>query len=451
MLFTRTGPGFLQHCRKEFVQLASAYQLGPPNAPGGHRAAAYDDDDPEEFRLEYFKPGFVADSHALRKVLRSADTPPAAMRLLVSIADLTTGYRVEWSAIRRQYLMEHADIQSRSTFQDAKRWLLDAGYIRCYKVHYGSNSKDAGYKESLKDGCTAYALGESLRVLLRPEEREARRGRRRGLKVVPDQGGIRPAGQHVSGEPDPMIKKQENQDQQHRPSAPPVPEPFGDDELFGCIEQLEREWNEPNETPDHPEPTCAPRDTARHAPQEQPARSAEQGRLVAQLTDLGVHERVAQRLAQTQTADVIASAIARLPKVDTKNPAGYLVAEISRGGYKEPDRTKPLRVYHDEIHEKRKAEREREAEAKEQSSRTTTDALDRYAQLLPDHQAELTAALHHQAHAEGFTRLPGWSESHPLYRGLLAELVAEWITRNTAASRTNPGFQVSMSDASDRL
>lgn len=395
-------------------------------------AAAYDEDDPEEFRLEYFKPGFVADSHAFRKILRSADTPPAAMRLLVSIADHTTGYRLEWSAIRRQRLMEHADIQSRSTFQDAKSWLLEAGYIQCYKASYRSNSKDAGYDESVKGGCTAYALGESLRLLLRPEEREARQShrpaRRKGLRAVPEPQGVRPTGQHVSAQPDPYVKKQEKLDQQQQPPASPVPEPPGDDGLFGCVEEFERGSSSDGRSPDE-EPTCALGDTAQPAHQDRPTRSAELGRLVAQLTELGVHHRVAVRLANTQTPEVIASAIARLPKVPTTNPAGYLVAEISRGGYKEPDQTKPLRVYHDEIHRLRQAERDKDAEAKEQSTRKVASALDEFAQLPPEHQAEIHAQVDRQAHAEGFTRLfPDWGRSHTVYQGLLAELVAKRIT-----------------------
>jgi hypothetical protein len=407
-------------------------QLAYASPSGGRRAAAYEDDDPEEFRLEYFKPGFVADSHAFRKVLRSAGTPPAAGRLLVSVADHTTGYGEEWSAIRRQRLMEHADIKSRTTFQDAKSWLLKGGHIQV--------------KWDPSKGCMVYALGESLRVLLRPEERLAKRGartgRRRALKAVPDQVGVRPAGHHVSSQSDPMIKKQENEDQHHRTPAPPVPEPFGDDELLEVVIEREQEWNGPDETPDPEEPTCAPGDTAQPAHQEQPqqpARSAELGRLIAQLIEQGVHERVAVRLAKTQTPEVIASAIKRLPKVATTNPAGYLVAEISRGGYKEPDRTRPIRVIQDEIHRQRQAERERDAEVREQSSAKVAQTVDRFALLPPDHQAEIRDRLRRQAEAEGFTRLPGWSQDHPVYRGLLAEMVAEWIPSALSGVVLAPG------------
>ena len=367
-------------------------------------AAAYDEDDPEEFRQEYFKPGFVADSHAFRKILRSADTPPAALRLLVSIADHTTGYRLEWSAIRRNRLMDHADIKSRSTFQDAKSWLLKAGHIQT--------------KWSRADGCTAYALGESLRLLLRPEEREARRtttNRRRGLKAVPDTQGLRPTDHHVSAQSDPMLKTKENIDQQQATPAPPPPEQ-GDDALLGIVQELEQEWTSPGGDE-------AALSNEQH---QQLADTAETGRrLVAQLIKQGVHERVAARLANTQPAEVIASAIARLSKVTTNNPAGYLVAEISRGGYQEPDRTKPLRVYHDEVHRLRQAERDRDADAKEQSTRKVASALDQFAQMPPEQQSEIHAQVDRQAHAEGFTRLfPDWGKSHTVYQGLLAELVA---------------------------
>jgi hypothetical protein len=165
------------------------------------------------------------------------------------------------------------------------------------------------------------------------------------------------------------------------------------------------------------------------------AAATEKNNLVAQLLQQGVHHKVAIRLAHAQPADVIRKAIARLPKVPTNNPVGYLVAEISRGGYKDPDPTKPLRIIRDEVANLRQAERERDRQAKELSSARVATALEKFTQLPQEQQAGILQELEHQAQAEGFSRLPGWNKSHPAYSGLLAEILAKCQANAQIGSR----------------
>ena len=389
------------------MQLARAYQQGPNHAPGGRRAA-YEDDDPAP--TSYFDTAFTATANPLLESIYTDPNVNPDTRLLLFISRFSTGWLKPEAILSEAFILEGTGM-SRSSLYRSKINLVNAGSIIISHT---------------KAGNCVYRLAPHLQCL-----KGASLGPQTAAKKAEKRWNGSPVGHPHRVYPDTSCKEnKENLDQQHRPSAPPVPEPFGDDELLEVVIELEREWNGPDETPDPEEPTCAPGDTARPAHQEQPqppARSAELGRLIAQLIEQGVHERVAVRLAKTQTPEVIASAIKRLPKVATTNPAGYLVAEISRGGYKEPDRTKPIRVIQDEIHRQRQAERERDAEAREQSSAKVAQTVDRFALLPPDHQAEIRDRLRRQAEAEGFTRLPGWSQDHPVYRGLLAEMVAEWI------------------------
>jgi hypothetical protein len=352
--------------------------------------------EPEEAqRPEYFKPGFVADSHALRKILRSSSTPPAAGRLLITISDETTGRQVEWRPIRRRKLKELADIQCESTLQNAKRWLLKNEHIQ--------------QRWNSAECCNEYALAEPLRLLLRPEERAARANptptRKPRLQAVPATPPLQPIVGPPCNELQPYSKKQENHDQHQEVSSPDIPHPVSDDVI-----PISGEVVKTDVTPDTPVITSSP--TAKN-------------NLVSQLIQQGVHAKVAIRLATTQPADVIQRALARLPKVATNNPVGYLVAEISRGGYKEPDPTKPHRIIQAEISDLRQRERDQDREAKELSSARVSSALEAFAQLSSPHQAGILAQLEHQADTEGFNRIPGWGKSHPAYSGLLAEIIAK--------------------------
>lgn len=354
--------------------------------------------EPEETqRPEHFKPGFVADSHSLRKILRSSATPPAAGRLLVTISDRTTGFQVEWAPLRRRKLMELADIKCEATLQNAKRWLLQHEHIQT--------------RWNRSECCTEYALAEPLRVLLRPEERAARAkptpSRKPCLQAVPDPHPLQPITPTPCNELQPYRKKNRKPHDHHQQDPPEIiPNPVSGDDVI--ITSGEVTVEVVSDTTD----TVATE------------KNSLVSQLLAQLLAQGVNGRMAARLVTSQPADIIQRALERLPRVATKNPAGYVVAEIQAGGYKDPDPTKPLRIIRDEVANLRQAERERDREAKELSSARVATALEQFEQLPQEQQAGIIARLEHQAQAEGFNRLPGWSENHPAYSGLLAEILA---------------------------
>lgn len=84
---------------------------------------------------------------------------------------------------------------------------------------------------------------------------------------------------------------------------------------------------------------------------------------------------MAYKLAKNHSEEVIAQALSRLKNVTAENPAAYLVAEITRGGYGQPapDKTKLARLEQEKIHQKRRREREQEAQDKDQSSQRVAD------------------------------------------------------------------------------
>jgi hypothetical protein len=147
--------------------------------------------------------------------------------------------------------------------------------------------------------------------------------------------------------------------------------------------------------------------------------------LADQLKQFGVSEFMAYKLTRNHPEEIIALAIGRLKQVAVANPAGYLVSEILRGGYGQPvkDTTKATRLEHEKIQALRRNERQREEIAKEQSSAQVTALLQQFESLSANSQQALQLQLEDQARQEGFARLPGWGHSHPLYRGLLAEIV----------------------------
>lgn len=159
-------------------------------------------------------------------------------------------------------------------------------------------------------------------------------------------------------------------------------------------------------------------------PERTPTPGNEQGLLVAQLKQLGVNEIMAYRLVKTSSDEVIRRALARVKTIQTTNPAGYLVSEISRGGYQaKPDATKAIRLVHQEIREKRQLEK-LQIELQRETAQAKADRLWIAFEGLPrTRQDELKRLVHDQAVREGFSRLAGWGETHPAWRGLLQELM----------------------------
>lgn len=153
--------------------------------------------------------------------------------------------------------------------------------------------------------------------------------------------------------------------------------------------------------------------------------AAPQGLLVAQLKQMGVNEIMAHRLVKTASEEVVRNALARVKTLQTSNPAGYLVSEISRGGYQaKPDKAKALRQAHQEIHEKRQLEKQK-VELQRESDQAEAQRLWLAFQNLPlERKAGLKRQVRDQAVTEGFTRIPGWGEEHPAWRGLIQEMMS---------------------------
>lgn len=152
---------------------------------------------------------------------------------------------------------------------------------------------------------------------------------------------------------------------------------------------------------------------------------APQGLLVAQLKQMGVNEIMAYRLVKTASEEVVRNALARVKTLQTSNPAGYLVSEINRGGYQtKPDSTKAIRQIHREIHEKRLLERQLEQKHHDAAQTRAEQLWQAFAELSPERQADVRERVHKQALQEGFTRIPGWSEEHPAWRGLVQEAMS---------------------------
>lgn len=150
------------------------------------------------------------------------------------------------------------------------------------------------------------------------------------------------------------------------------------------------------------------------------------GLLVSQLMHLGVNEFMAHKLAKNAPGEIIEKALERVKTIQTTNPAGYLVSEISRGGYQEkPDPNKAQREFHREIHVKRQKERELTEQANQVAQTRTEQLMQSYRDLPTSRQTELTEQVRQQAQLEGFTKLPGWSEEHPAWRGLLIETLSK--------------------------
>jgi hypothetical protein len=155
----------------------------------------------------------------------------------------------------------------------------------------------------------------------------------------------------------------------------------------------------------------------------------ENGRIVDRLKSLGVHEFMAFRIAKTADPQVITRAIERLQKVTVANPAGYLISEILRGGYKDRlDSTAAQRDFHKEVQTKRQLERQVLEHQREDASEKAEKLWRTFWSLPEDHRDEIRQRAHKQALQEGFTRIPGWSEEHPVWRGLILELFSSSLS-----------------------
>lgn len=314
----------------------------------------------------FFDAPFTAISNnLLQSVFADPDVNPAT-RLLLFIARFSTGYLKAEVVLRESFILEQTGM-SRSSLYKAKNELLASGQITISHTQTGNCIyRLAAQHQCLKGATTAQ------------EKAQQRWG-----SPATDVGGPRLE--------TPMNKEtKENLNQQH-----PVPAtPHSNDVDSQNSSRSQR--SDPTETL--------------------------QTGLLARLKGLGVDEFMAHRLIKSSSAEIITRAIDHLKTATVTNPAGYLVSEVLRGGYRDKvDPHKAQREFHREVQEKRAAERlksDQEALNRQQQA----DLLwAKFAAMPAELQLSIKQKLQTQAEHEGFTRMRGWGEKHPVWRGLLAE------------------------------
>ncbi|MBS1725059.1 MAG: hypothetical protein JSS66_19130 [Armatimonadetes bacterium] len=316
----------------------------------------------------FFDAPFTAISNNLLQSVFADPHVNPATRLLLFIARFSTGYLKAEVVLRESFILEQTGM-SRSSLYKAKNELLASGQITISHTQTGN----CIYRLAAKHQCLKGATTAQ-------EKAQQRWG-----SPTTDVGGPRLE--------TPMNKEiKENLDQQH-----PVP-------------------NAPhsNDVDSH-NSSCS---------QRPPGTETLQTGLLARLKGLGVDEFMAHRLIKSSSPEIITRAIDHLKTATVTNPAGYLVSEVLRGGYRDKvDPHKAQREFHREVHEKRVSERLKSDQEAQNAQQQAELLLVEFAAMPPDFQVSVKRALAAQAEREGFTRLRGWGEEHPAWRGLLAEFL----------------------------
>ena len=316
----------------------------------------------------FFDAPFTAISNnLLQSVFADPDVNPAT-RLLLFIARFSTGYLKAEVVLRESFILEQTGM-SRSSLYKAKNELLTSGQITISHTQTGN---------------CIYRLAAQHQCLKGATSAQEKAQQRWGSPAT-DVGGPRLE--------TPMNKEtKDNLNQQH-----PVPAtPNSNDADFHNSSRSQG-------------PVGA---------------GTLQTGLLARLKGLGVDEFMAFRLIKSSSAEIITRAIDRLKTASVTNPAGYLVSEVLRGGYRDKvDPHKAQREFHREVHEKRAADRlKSDLEARNRQQQADS-LLAEFATMPAELQLAIKEKLQTQAEREGFTRMRGWGEEHPVWRGLLAELL----------------------------
>lgn len=350
-------------------------------------ATALVSDEPVEY-ISILKPCFTPLANQLWDTGLMADLRHSELLVLLLIYRFTSGFQRAWCIIGETKILELTKL-SASAFYEAKRELLRRGLIQVSHT---------------KTGRCCYRLAHWLQPV-RSEDDPATLPVQR-VKANPS-AQLEP---YPSAPAQSCKDKKENIDHHHcslvseqtAPQLPqiPKPEPVVNDDVF--LHSV----SEVTDVPAQPEVNRS---------------------LVKQLQELGVTQFMAYGLAKKHSAEKIQAALARVKTIKPEKPAGYIVAELQRGGYGNApvDKNKAIRESHEQLHERRKRERELEEQLKELKHEQTLTALEFFACLPTGDQASLRTEVDQMARAEGFCRIPHWSQEHPTYRGLLSELVRE--------------------------
>lgn len=312
----------------------------------------------------------------MQSIYKDPDVNPAT-RLLTFIARYSTGYLKPEVVLREGFVLESTGM-SRSSLYKAKKELIESGKVTVAYTQFGN---------------CIYRLAAELQCLKGASIKSSASEKSEKRWGSADRDHTRPQVET------PMYKENKENIEHHHstpdltPISTLIPNP-SDDAPVDLISQ--------------------PRNT--------------NSSLADQLKSWGVSEFMAYKLTRNHDEGLIFQALRRVKQTAVENPAGYLVSEILRGGYGQPvkDPTKAARLDHNQIHDLRRTEREKEEQAREEASSRISALLNRFESLPPDRQLDLCTQLQSQAQEEGFNRFPGWGESHPLYRGLLAEIVSRY-------------------------
>jgi len=314
----------------------------------------------------------------------------AEARLLIVICRYSTGFLREWCYIGEHKLLETTTL-SRSSLYAAKVALSQKGIIEINHT---------------KRGQCLYRLDARYQALKTGSE-----------------GTVQSTGPSPVQSTGPMKDSKENLSMYNNHHHAKT---VNDDDNFSLIPFSN--WSKSKFTASSPtvEPPVAAEEPvkAEAVPPARPPRPTSS--LTRHLMDVGVNGFMARRLVQTHSQDLIQAALERLKVIGTiKNPAAYVVSEISRGGYAAPvNPAKVIAIKHEQLHHRRQTEKQQEEQAREASNlAAVTSQLERFQQLPPLERDIVLRSLHDQAEREKFNRLPGWGPEHPVWKGLLAEIV----------------------------
>ena len=138
----------------------------------------------------------------------------------------------------------------------------------------------------------------------------------------------------------------------------------------------------------------------------------------------GVSELEARRFARDCNPAIIEPALQRARGPGIRNPAAYLARELAQGGFAPPvDRGKMLRDRHEQVARQRRAVRQSDAADAERSAGATQAACERFERLPEPEKRRVLAQHREQAERDSFCHVSGWGPGHPLWRGLLAEVM----------------------------
>lgn len=364
--------------------------------------------------VSFFDPGFTGLRNDLLKAIYTDPATPPKIKLLLLVSRYSTGYLKIDTILRESFIVNETGM-SRTSLYRAKLELVSEGRLIVRHTKFGK---------------CIYSLPEQLQSL-------------KAARTSP-QRDVPPS--HMR---DACIKRANKEKDQHH-EAPAQQRNDDENSISSSTSSNWRNTDDPGKVTaavaaqeavtlqepitDQAIPQAVftkefRRPQAEHKGEPKPTSS-----LTRKLLAVGVNAFLARRLTQTHSQELIEAALARVSTSGTiTNPAGYLVAELSRGGY-EAAPVSPLvlaKERSENVHQLRKTERDRADQAREESNRERVlTPLQHYEALEALEKDKILRFLDKRADSEGFSRISHWNSDHPVYRGLLAEIIAQYFSGN---------------------